>query len=196
MVERAGGPPGSCDMLRVVDVKSSPFIRVSVVERLHVPPFCARAFAWSRIMLSFSCSLLLLVAFPSTAAALPAPAIEDELPAGPVDVAPNPIVDADVPPAAALPADPTVPLPPADAPAPTVEALGAAVWAKEEACTTTMVMAAKTAVMLRISILLRAVDRAAAAQIGDDGLAVHRGAAGCKASGAGTALKGGAAGAG
>ena len=57
VVERAGGPPGSCDMLRVVDVRSSPFIRVSVVERLHVPPSCARAFAWSRIMLSFSCSL-------------------------------------------------------------------------------------------------------------------------------------------
>ena len=68
--------------------------------------------------------LVLLVALPFTAAALPAPPMLDEVPLGPVELAPNPSVDADVPPAAALPPDPMVELPSLLAPLPRVVALG------------------------------------------------------------------------
>src|SRR5436189_80646 len=80
--------------------------------------------AWSFSMLSFSWTLLLVVALPpSDVAALPAPPIVEDVPAGPVEVPPRPSVDAEVPPAAALPAEPTVPLPWLAEPAPTVDAL-------------------------------------------------------------------------
>ena len=52
-----------------------------------------------------------LSALPSAEAALPPVPIEEEVPSVPVDVAPRPSVLAEVPPAAALPPDPTVPLP-------------------------------------------------------------------------------------
>jgi hypothetical protein len=61
------------------------------------------------------------VALPLTAAALPAPPIADEAP----EFAPRPIVEADVPPAAALPAVPPVVFPPRETFEPTVAALGA-----------------------------------------------------------------------
>jgi hypothetical protein len=38
VVDLVGGPPGSCDMVRVRDESSSLPILVSVVERLQVPP--------------------------------------------------------------------------------------------------------------------------------------------------------------
>ena len=65
-----------------------------------------------------------LVALPFAAAALPAPPMLDEVPFGPLEVAPSPSVEADVPPAAALPPVPMVALPSCAAPAPTVDALG------------------------------------------------------------------------
>src|SRR5688500_10837394 len=97
---------------------------VWVIDRLHVPPSCALAFDWPCSIWGLAWILVLLVALPVTAAALPALPMLDEVPCGPLDVAPNPRVDADVPPAAALPPDPTVALPSLFAPAPTVVALG------------------------------------------------------------------------
>jgi hypothetical protein len=61
------------------------------------------------------------VALPLTAAALAAPPTADEVP----EVAPRPIVEAEVPPAAALPAVPPVVFPPRETFEPTVAALGA-----------------------------------------------------------------------
>src|SRR5205085_632463 len=70
--------------------------------------------------------LVLLVSLMPPAAVLPLPIVED-VPAGPLDVPPVPIVDADVPPTLALPAVPPVaadPEAPTDAPPlPTDEAL-------------------------------------------------------------------------
>jgi hypothetical protein len=59
------------------------------------------------------------IALPLTAAALPAPPIADEV----RDAAPRPIVEADVPPTAALPAVPPVVYPPREPFEPTVVAL-------------------------------------------------------------------------
>src|SRR6185436_1739607 len=127
-------------MVLVRESSSPSLILVLVIDLLQVPPSCAFALAWSLSMLSFSMTLLLVVALPpSLVAALPAPPMVDEAPAGPVEVPPRPMVEAEVPPAAALPAVPTVPLDPLEEPAPTVEALGAGalfwpvalLWAKE-----------------------------------------------------------------
>jgi hypothetical protein len=84
-------------------------------------------------LLGLSLSFVLLVAFPSTAAALPALPIDEDVPLGPVDVPPAPSVDADVPPAAALPPLPIVALPPDALPAPTVDALWASASDDESA---------------------------------------------------------------
>src|SRR5690242_15895383 len=111
-------------MLLVRESSSPCLSLVSVIDLLQVPPSCARALAWSCIMLGLSCTLLLLVALPPSAvAALPAPPMLDDVAAGPVELPPRPRVEADVPPAAALPPLPTVPLEPVEEPAPSVEAL-------------------------------------------------------------------------
>src|SRR5204862_3479883 len=126
VVDLAGGPPGSCAMLLVRESSSPSLILVLVIDLLQVPPSWAFALAWSCSMLGFSCTLLLVVAVPpSLVAALPAPPMVDEVPAGPVEVPPVPSVEAEVPPAAPLPAVPIVPLEPDAEPAPIVEALGA-----------------------------------------------------------------------
>jgi len=130
VVDFTGAPPGWWAIDLVRESSSPSLILVLVIDLLQVPPSWAFALAWSLSMLSFSITLLLLVALPpSEVAALPAPPMLDEVPAGPVDVPPNPMVEAEVPPAAALPAVPTVPLEPVEEPAPMVEALGAGVVA-------------------------------------------------------------------
>ena len=125
VVDFTGGPPGSCAMLLVRESSSPCLILVSVIDLLQVPPSWAFALALSCSMLGFSLILLLVVALPSVVAALPAPPIVEEVPAGPVEVPPSPRVEAEVPPTAALPPLPTVPLEPVEEPAPTVDALGA-----------------------------------------------------------------------
>jgi hypothetical protein len=91
---------------------SSPaFTFVCVLDELHVPPSCARALDMALVLLSLPFTRELEVARPSVAAALPPVPTDDDVPASPVDVAPRPSVEADVPPAAALPALPAVALP-------------------------------------------------------------------------------------
>jgi hypothetical protein len=60
-------------------------------------------------LLGLSIVFVRLLAFPSAAAALPPEAIDDVAPLSVLHVPPVPSVLADVPPAAALPAEPTVP---------------------------------------------------------------------------------------
>jgi hypothetical protein len=100
---------------------------VWVIDLLHVPPSCALAFDWPCNTWELAWILVLLVALPVAAAALPAPPMLDEAPFGPLDAAPSPRVDADVPPAAALPPDAMVELRSLVAPVPRVVALG---WAQ------------------------------------------------------------------
>lgn len=96
------------------------------MDRLQVPPSAARALDCARIICGFSRIFVFDVALPLTAAALPAPPTADEVPAPPVELAPRPIVEADVPPAAALPAVPPAVLPSRVIFEPTVAALGPA----------------------------------------------------------------------
>src|SRR5690348_2635195 len=89
----------------------------------------------------------------------------DEVPEGPVEVPPVPSVEADVPPAAAEPAVPMVPLPPDAAPLPMVDALGDCASATELSNT------APAAARMNdfISVLLFSIDRAVPIGVGDDG---------------------------
>ena len=101
--------PGSC-AIDLVQELISPLWRtlVLVIDWLQVPPSDALALDWARSICGFSLILVLDIALPLTAAALPAPPTVDEVP----ELAPRPIVEADVPPAAALPAVPPVVYPP------------------------------------------------------------------------------------
>ena len=122
--DRAGGTPGSCDIVLVRDSRLSPgFAFVLVRDRLHVPPSCARARVSPRIQFLFSCVFERVFALPSGVAALPPVPNEDDVPSGAVEVPALPSEDAEVPPAAALPPLPTVPLLPDDAPLPVVDAV-------------------------------------------------------------------------
>lgn len=124
----AGLAPGSCDIDLVREERSpSCCTLVLVAEWLQVPPSCAFAFDCARSICGFSRILVFDVALPLTAAALPAPPTAEEVPALPVELAPSPVVDAEVPPAAALPPDPIVELSPFVAFEPTVVAVG---WAR------------------------------------------------------------------
>ena len=114
---------------------------VWVIDLLHVPPSCALALDWACSIWGLERILVLLVALPLTAAALPAPPMLDEVPCGPLDVAPNPSVDAEVPPAAALPPEPMVEPASLLVPAPTVVALG---WAQATELKKTSAPAAMT----------------------------------------------------
>lgn len=107
VLDIAGLPPGSCAIDMVEELRS-PLWRtlVFVIDRLQVPPSHALALDWARNICGFSMILVLDIALPLTAAALPAPATVDEVPNLPVELAPRPIVEAAVPPAAALPAVP------------------------------------------------------------------------------------------
>src|SRR6185369_2516600 len=101
----AGFEPCTCDIDRVREVRSpSCCTLVLLADLLQVPPSCAFAVDWDRSIWGFSRILVLEVALPLTVAALPAPPPVEEVPALPVELAPNPMVEADVPPAAALPA--------------------------------------------------------------------------------------------
>jgi hypothetical protein len=121
----AGLPPGSCaiDFVRELRAPSCRTL-VLVIDLLQVPPSDALALDWERSICGFSLILVFDVALPWAAAALPAPPTVDDVPAGPVEFAPRPIVEADVPPAAALPAVPPTVLSAFDAFEPTVVALG------------------------------------------------------------------------
>jgi hypothetical protein len=112
--------PGSCAIDRVHEL-TSPLWRtlVLVMDWLQVPPSHALALEWAPSIWGFSLILVVDIALPLTAAALPAPPIADEV----RDAAPRPIVEADVPPAAALPAVPPVVYPPRETFEPTVVAL-------------------------------------------------------------------------
>lgn len=112
LVDFTGGPPGSCAIVLVRDVTSPLWILVWVLESLHVPPSWARAFDMPFILFSlpFRRELTLSRVPP---AALPAVPSAEADPVGEDEVAPTPKVEADVPPAAALP-----PVPPAAAPPP------------------------------------------------------------------------------
>jgi hypothetical protein len=118
--------PGSCAIDLVQELRS-PLWRtlVLVIDWLQVPPSDALTLDWARSICGFSLILVLDIALPLTAAALPAPPTVDEVPNLPVELAPRPIVEADVPPAAALPAVPPVVYPPLETLEPTVVALGA-----------------------------------------------------------------------
>lgn len=118
--------PGSCAIDLVQELRS-PLWRtlVLVIDWLQVPPSRALALDWARSICGFSLTLVLDIALPLTAAALPAPPTVDEVPNLPVELAPRPSVEADVPPAAALPAVPPAVLPPLETFEPTVAALGA-----------------------------------------------------------------------
>src|SRR5512139_1099198 len=125
VVDMAGLPPGWC-AIDLVQERRSPSWRtlVLVIDRLQVPPSIATALDWDRSICGFCRILVLDVARPLTAAALPAPATVDEVPVLPMELAPRPRVEADVPPAAALPAVPMVVFGPIAAFDPTVTALG------------------------------------------------------------------------
>jgi len=58
---------------------------VLVIDRLQVPPSHARALDWARNNCGFSLILVLDIALPLTAAALPAPATVDEGAGPPVE---------------------------------------------------------------------------------------------------------------
>ena len=112
--------PGSCAIDRVHEL-TSPFWRtlVLVMDWLQVPPSHALARDWAPNICGFSLILVLEIALPLTAAALPAPPMAEEV----LEPAPRPIVEADVPPAAALPAVAPVVYPPLETFEPTVVAL-------------------------------------------------------------------------
>jgi hypothetical protein len=128
VVDMAGLLPGTCDMDLVREVKSpSCCTLVLLADLLHVPSSHAFALDCDRSICGFWRILVSDLTLPLTAAALPAPPTTDEVPALPVELAPRPIVEAEVPPAAALPAVPIVELPSWAASDPTVCALG---WAR------------------------------------------------------------------
>jgi hypothetical protein len=106
-----GFSPGSCDIVFVRDSTSPALTLVFVLESLQVPPSCARALAIPLRFWSLPFTRELVDVRPSTAAALPPVEMDEDVPASPVDVAPTPTVEADVPPLAALPPDPAVALP-------------------------------------------------------------------------------------
>jgi hypothetical protein len=120
VLDIAGLLPGSCAIDRVHEL-TSPFCRtlVLLIDWLQVPPSQALALDWAPSICGFSLVLVVEIALPSTAAALPAPPIADAVP----EAAPRPIVEADVPPAAALPAVPPVVYPPLETFEPAVVAL-------------------------------------------------------------------------
>jgi hypothetical protein len=116
------------DLVR--EVTSPLWTFVLVIERLQVPPSCARAFDMPLRLLSLPLSLVWLVFLVPPAALPPLPMV-DEVPVGPVDVPPVPRLDAEVPPTAALPAVPPVAAEPLalvdEPPEPIVDALCASV---------------------------------------------------------------------
>ena len=105
--------------------------------------------------------MVLDVALPWTAAALPAPATTAERPLLALELAPTPTVEADVPPAAALPAVPPAMLPPLETFAPTVEAAGRVCATAAELARTQMA-AIRVDVMRVMLRLLSTVDLAPA----------------------------------
>jgi hypothetical protein len=126
VLDMAGLLPGSCAIDLVQELRSPLWwTMVLVIDRLQVPPSIAVALDCDRSICGFSLTLVLDVALPLTAAALPAPPMVDEVPVLLMELAPRPMVEADVPPAAALPAVPPVVLPPWEIFEPTVAALGA-----------------------------------------------------------------------
>src|SRR6478735_66584 len=99
----AGFEPCTCDIDRVREVRSpSCCTFVLLADLLQVPPSCAFDLDWARSIWGFSRILVVEVALPLTVAALPAPPTVEELTAlpvelVPVELAPNPMVEADVP---------------------------------------------------------------------------------------------------
>jgi hypothetical protein len=110
-VERSTGLPGVCDMDRVRLCNVSLRSKVRVTDRLQVPPGSIAVSA-DRPKSPFfpSWTRLRLIVLPSGAAALPPTAIEFDDCVGVVEEAPSPSEEAEVSPADALPAEPTVPL--------------------------------------------------------------------------------------
>jgi hypothetical protein len=144
-------PPGSCAIDLVQELRS-PLWRtlVLVIDWLQVPPSHALALDWDCSICGFSLIRVLDTALPLTAAALPAPPTVDDAPA----LAPRPIVEAVVPPAAALPAVPPVVYPPLETFEPTVAALGAVCAMAVEAAITDAA-ARRTQVRLLMTIPYR-----------------------------------------
>jgi hypothetical protein len=108
LVDLAGAPPGSCAIDLVRDATSPLCTFVFVIERLQVPPSCARAFDMLCRLLSLPPTLVRLVSLVPPAALPPLPMVDEVAPDGLVDVPPVPKVEADVPPADPLPAVPPV----------------------------------------------------------------------------------------
>jgi hypothetical protein len=100
---------------------------VLVFESLQVPPSCARAFDMLCRLFWLAWVLVRLAFLLPPAAVPPLPMLEDVAPAGLVDVPPVPSVEAEVPPAAPLPAVPPVAAEPEgpldDPPLPMLDAL-------------------------------------------------------------------------
>jgi hypothetical protein len=158
--------PGSCAIDLVQEV-TSPLWRtlVLVIDWLQVPPSHALARDWAPNICGFSLILVLEMARPLTAAALPAPPMADDVP----EAAPRPIVEADVPPAAALPAVPPVVYPPLETFEPTVVALVCAMVV-EATSTEAAVRRAQLRTLMTI-LLSTVVDGAVARRRGHDGSA-------------------------
>jgi hypothetical protein len=159
--------PGSC-AIDLVQELTSPLwrTRVLVMDWLQVPPSHALARDWAPNICGFSLILVLEIALPLTAAALPAPPIADEV----WEAEPRPIVEADVPPAAALPAVPPVVYPPLETFEPTVVAL---VCAMAVDATSTQAAASRVQLRALMTILLSMVVDGAVARRGSH----HGGAA-------------------
>ena len=165
--------PGSC-AIDLVHELTSPLCRtlVLVMDWLQVPPSHALAREWAPNICGFSLIRVVEIALPLTAAALPAPPIADEVP----DPAPRPIVEADMPPAAALPAVPPVVYPPRETFEPTVVAL---VCAMAVEATSSEPAARRAQLRTFMTILLSMViDGAVARRRGHHGGATARGHAG------------------
>lgn len=109
MVFLTGFSPGTCDIVRVVLSSVLPSVLVFVRDLLNVPLSTAWAFVCAFSLSPLSLMWVLLCAFPSEVAALPPDPIEEVVPSSVRQVLAVPSELADVPPAEALPADPTVP---------------------------------------------------------------------------------------
>jgi len=72
--------PGTCDMVRVVLCSDCPSVLVFVLDLLNVPLSTAWAFVCAFSLSSLSLSCVLLIALPSSVAALPPDPMEEVVP--------------------------------------------------------------------------------------------------------------------